>query len=157
MSLPSLTYRSNAVRALVLLQEEHLRRFLETWKDAKAANLVLPSTEDPAYASLDALGHHVLRASRGYMVWICEMLKLPDPGIRPAPEAAVFSEEAESYLEHVLERWRPPLQDVPNERLETPEYRSRWQTLYSIDAMLEHAVMHPIRHTFQLKQLMMKR
>ncbi len=157
MSSPSLPYRSRAVRALVLLHEEHLRRFLQTWKDAKAAKVALPSTADPAYASLDALGRHVLGASRGYMVWICEMLKLPDPGIRPAPETAVLSEEAESYLEHVLEHWRPPLQDVPDERLETPEYRSRWQTLYSIDAMLEHAVIHPIRHAFQLEELMTKR
>ena len=157
MSSPSLPYRSRAVRALVLLHEEHLRRFLQTWKDAKTANVALSSTADPAYASLDALGRHVLAASRGYMVWICEMLKLPDPGIRPAPETAVLSEEAAHYMEHVLERWRPPLQDVPDERLETPEYPSRWQTLYSVDAMLEHAVMHPIRHAFQLEELMTKR
>lgn len=134
-----------------------MRRFFETWKDARAASVTLPSTTDPAYASLDALGRHVLGASRGYMVWICEMLKLPDPGIRPAPDTAVLSEEAASYVEHLLERWCPPLQDVPDELLETPEYRSRWQTLYSIDAMLEHAVMHPIRHTLQLQELMTKR
>jgi uncharacterized damage-inducible protein DinB len=154
MSLPSPTYRSRAVRALVLLHEQHLRRFFQTWRRAQATVVVLPSTEDPAYISLDALGRHVLGAARGYMVWTCEMLKLPDPGIRPAPDTAVLSEEAERYLEHVIERWRAPLQDVSDERLETPEYRSRWGMLYSIDAMLEHAVMHPIRHAFQLEELM---
>ena len=45
-------------------------------------------------------------------------------------------------------------QSVPGERLDTSEYPSEWQTLYSIDSMLEHAVMHPIRHTFQLEELM---
>lgn len=133
-----------------------MRRFLPIWRDAKAARVALPATADPSYASLDALGHHVLRASRGYVVWICEMLKLPDPEIRPAPDMTVVAEEAESYLEHLLERWREALRDVGDEQLETPEYRSRWQTLYSIDAMLEHAVMHPIRHTFQLEELMTK-
>ena len=157
MLSPSLPYRSRAVRALVLLHEQHLRRFLQTWRLARATAVVLPSTEDPAYISLDTLGRHVLSAARGYMVWVCEMLKLPDPGIRPAPDTAVLSEEAESYMEHVLECWRAPLQDVADERLETPEYRSRWETLYSIDAMLEHAVMHPIRHAFQLKELMRQR
>jgi hypothetical protein len=44
-----------------------------------------------------------------------------------------------------------------DDRLETPEYPSRWQTRYCIDAMLEHAVMHPIRHAFQLEELMRKR
>jgi hypothetical protein len=134
-----------------------LRRFLETWKAAKAANLDLPPTADPAYASLDTLGRHVFWAAGGYMVWICKMLELPDPGIRAAPDMAALSAEAEDYMEHVLERWSSPLQDVPDERLETPEYRSEWQTMYSIDAMLEHAVMHPIRHAFQLQELMTKR
>ena len=60
-------------------------------------------------------------------------------------------------MEHVLERWRAPLREVPKERLETPEYASRWQTHYCIDSMLEHAVMHPIRHAFQLDELIKER
>jgi hypothetical protein len=32
-------------------------------------------------------------------------------------------------------------------------YKSNWGTDYCIEAMLEHAVMHPIRHEFQLKEL----
>jgi hypothetical protein len=101
-----------------------------------------------------ALGQHVLGAARHYMVWMCEVLGLPDPGIRPAPDAATIVRDAEDYMEHVLERWRAPLSDVGNERLETPDYPSQWQTRYCIDAMLEHAVMHPIRHAFQLEELM---
>ena len=151
------TYRSRAVRALVLLHDEHLRRFLVVWKQAEAASVVLPQTDDPAYTSLDSLLHHVLRAARGYMTWICEVLELPDPEIRIAPEPVVLSQDPESYMEHVLERWRTPLQDVGDDRLETPEYPSRWQTRYCIEAMLEHAVMHPIRHAFQLEELMNRR
>jgi hypothetical protein len=96
----------------------------------------------------------VLGAAGGYMVWTCEMLTLPDPGIRTAPDADAIVREAEDYLDHVPERWRAPLQDVSNEQLETPEFPSQWQTRYCIDAMLEHAVMHPIRHAFQLDELM---
>jgi hypothetical protein len=114
----------------------------------------LPPTDDPNYASLAALGQHVLSAAAGYMIWMCEVLGLPDPGIRSAPDAAAIVRGADDYMEHVLERWRTPLTEVPNERLETPEYPSRWQTRYSIDSMLEHAVMHPIRHIFQLDELL---
>ena len=153
----NLTYRSRAVRALVTLHEEQLRRFLETWKRAKAASVVLPATTDPAYVSLDALLRHVLGAARGYMTWMCEMLELPDPEIRVAPDPEVLSADADSYMEHVLEKWRAPLQDVSDERLETPEYASRWKTLYCVDAMLEHAVMHPVRHAFQLEELISQR
>ena len=62
--------------------------------------------------------------------------------------------DADDYLEHILERWRAEaLLGISDEQLETPEYPSRWQTRYSIDSMLEHAVMHPIRHAFQLDEL----
>ena len=154
MSSTDPAYRSRAVRALVLLHDEHLRRFLGVWKRARAASVVLPKTDDPAYESLDTLLHHVFRAARGYMTWMCEVLELPDPEIRVAPDPTLLSQDPDSYMEHVLERWRTPLQEVGDDRLETPEYPSRWQTRYCIDAMLEHAVMHPIRHAFQLEELM---
>ena len=122
-----------------------------------ATSVTLPPSDDPAYASLGALGQHVLGAAGSYMVWMCEVLKLPDPGIQPAPDPAAIGRDAEKYMEHVLERWRAPLSDVPNEQLETPEYTSEWQTRYCIDSMLEHAVMHPIRHAFQLDELIKDR
>jgi hypothetical protein len=157
MTLPQTPYRSRAVRALILLHDEHLRRFLVTWKQARAAAVVLPKTEDQAYLSLDTLLRHVLGAARGYMTWMCEVLAMPDPEIRAAPEPALLAQDPDSYMEHVLERWRASLQDVGDEQLDAPEYLTRWGTLYSIDAMLEHAVVHPIRHTFQLEELMGER
>ena len=154
----NLQYRSRAVRAMVLLHEEHLRRFVQTWRLAMATPVSLPPTEDPAYVSLGALGRHVLKAAGGYLVWMCEMLTLPDPGVRSAPDVADIVRDADDYVEHVLDRWRAgPLRDVTNEQLETPEYPSRWQTRYCIDSMLEHAVMHPIRHAFQLDELIKAR
>ena len=139
---------------MVHLHEEHLRRFVDTWKLASARSVRLPPTDDPAYASLNALGRHVLSAAGGYMIWMCDVLALPDPGIRSAPDVAAMVREADDYMEHVLERWRAPLSEVSGERLERPEYPSPWQTRYCVDAMLEHAVMHPIRHAFQLEELL---
>jgi hypothetical protein len=154
MTTPStaVAYRSRAVRALVLLHDQHVRHFLVVWKKAHAASVVLPRTDDPAYASLETLLHHVLSAAGGYMTWMCEVLELPDPEIRMPPEPTALREEADSYMEHVLEKWRTPLRDVGDDRLETPEYQSQWQSRYCIDSMLEHAVMHPIRHAFQLEE-----
>jgi len=148
------SFASGGARALVLLHERHLREFFATWKRARAAGLALPASDDPSCASLQALLHHVLRAARGYLVWTSEVLALPDPGVRPTPEAAAIEAEAEAYLEHLLERWRDPLRGVTPERLERPAYPSRWGVAYCVDAMLEHAVMHPVRHAFQLERLM---
>lgn len=146
-------YRYRGARALVLMHERYLREFLVTWKQAKAAKVTLPKTDDPDYQSLEHVLHHVLRAARGYMTWMCEKLGLPDPQIQPAPLPEQVQTEADHYLEHVLARWREPLAGVAEERFEEA-FPSRWKTMYSIDAMLEHAVCHPLRHTFQLRELM---
>lgn len=146
-------YGYAGARAMVLLHERHLRAFLGTWRRARAADLALPATADPDYASLERLLLHVLGAARGYMVWICSVLGLPDPGIDPAPGAESAEAEAEPYLDHLLARWRLPLTEVAEERF-GEAYPSRWGVPYCVDAMLEHAVMHPIRHRFQLEELL---
>jgi uncharacterized damage-inducible protein DinB len=146
-------YRSRGARALVLLHEKAMREFLPVWRRALAANIRLPATDDPSYVSLDTLLHHVLRASRGYMTWLCEKLALPDAGIRDVPEPDRTALEAESYTEHLLARWRVPLADVEDSRLEAI-HKTRWGEDMSLGGMLEHAAMHPLRHRFQLEELL---
>jgi uncharacterized damage-inducible protein DinB len=146
-------YKYGGARALVLLHERHMRVFLNRWKEAKARSIALPATEDPSYASLEALLKHVFRAGRGYMTWMCEKLELPDPGIDREPAVEVIEAQADAYLDHLLEKWRAPLADVPEERFYNATYTSRWKVDYCIDAMMEHAVMHPVRHEFQLAAL----
>lgn len=146
-------YRSRGARALVILHDQHLRRCLEVWKQAKAANLELPETDDDNYQSLEALLQHILRSAGSYMVRMCETLELPDPGIELVPERNAIEAEADGYLEHVLERWRLPLARVPDERLEPAPETYVPGMPYWIDAMFEHAVMHPVRHEFQLREL----
>jgi len=146
-------YRYRGARALVLLHEQEMRALLPVWKRAKAAAVRLPATGDSDYASLDSLLHHALRAARGYMTWLCEKLGLPDPGIEPSPEAARVEQEAERYVEHLLARWRTPLAEVEEARFGAT-HKTRWGEDMSCEGMLEHAVMHPVRHRFQLEELM---
>lgn len=148
------SYRYPGARALVILHERELRKFVKIWRRAKAASVKLPASNDADYRSLEHLLHHILRAARGYMIWTCEQLALPDPGIGDAPPPEHVTAQAEQYLEHLLERWRTPLTGVEEQRFHEPVFKSRWGVDYCIDAMLEHAVMHPVRHTFQLEQLL---
>ena len=146
-------YKYNGARALVILHERHLRSCIQTWKEAKSLNIKLPETEDKDYESLETVLRHILRAARGYMTWMCDKLNLPDPGIEVQPEPDSVEIKADEFINHLLEKWRLPLADVPKEKFHSPTFTSRWGVDYCIDAMLEHAVMHPIRHEFQLRNL----
>ena len=148
------SYKYGGATALVELHAKHLREFLGVWKEAKVAGVALPDTSDPDYDSLEHVLRHTLGAAAGYMNWVCRQLELPDPEIDRAPELEEIEAKADAYMEHVLERWQGPLFDVEESAFEPKTYAASWGTHYCIDAMLEHAVMHPIRHSHQLKRLM---
>ena len=141
----------------MILHEQHQRSFLATWQTAKRVGIKLPETDDPDYSSLESLLVHVLGAARSYMMWMCEQLGLPHPGINPVPGESEIEASAESYLEHLLNAWRTPLSGLPEEAFHEPFESSRWGVQYWIDGMLEHAVMHPLRHEFQLNELLQER
>jgi hypothetical protein len=150
-------FKYNGARSLVLLHEKHLTNFIQTWREAKNLNIGLPKTEDPDYQSLEMLLFHVLRSARGYMTWVCEKLNLPDPEINNPPEIDVIEKIADEYLVHLFKKWRLPLIEIEEEKFHSPTFTSRWGVDYCIDAMLEHAVMHPIRHEFQLRNLILQK
>ena len=130
-----------------------MRDLLHTWRRARTAQVKLPTSDSPAYASLDTVLQHALRAARNMLSWICEKLELPDPGIDEPPEASRLDAEAERYVEHLLARWRVPLQSVDAKRFEAV-HKDRGGHETSLLARLEHAVVHPQRHRFQLQELL---
>ncbi len=146
-------YKYNGAESLVELHKIHIKAFYRTWEKAKELDIKLPITDDPYYKSLDTLLHHVLKSARGYMIWICAQLNLPDPQIDEAPPAEIVEENSEKFIEHLTQKWSLPLREIEPELFEDKVYKSNWGIDYSIEAMLEHAVMHPIRHKFQLENL----
>jgi len=145
-------YRYRGARALLILQEYGLRHFFESWKKAKAQNVLLPESTNPNYQSLEYLLRHVLRVPQSNMTWICEKLGLPDPCINEPPDVLAIDKDAEWYLIYLLEKLREPLAEVEPEKF-TQAFESRWKVIYSIEGMLEHMVAHAFRHTLQIEEL----
>ena len=146
-------YKYNGARSLIILHEKYIHEFFNTWVEAKKCNITLPKTEDEDYKTLETLLRHVLRSSGGYIKWICNKLDIPDPGIHETPPLLEIEEKADNYILHLLEKWRIPLTNVSEKEFYSPAYKSNWGSNYCIDSMLEHAVMHPLRHSYQLQNL----
>ena len=87
------------------------------------------------------------------MKWMCAKLELADPAIRPTPGLEVIVADAETYLAHLIDQWRLPLSEIEEARFNRPEFKSAWGVNYCIDAMLEHAVVHPVLYRIQLEEL----
>ena len=80
-------------------------------------------------------------------------LNLPDPEIEKEPKPELIELKAYEYAAHLIEKWSLPLSKIPEDKFHSAIYTSNWGVKYCIDAMLEHAVMHSIRHEFQLNNL----
>lgn len=83
---------------------------------------------------------------------MCEHLGRSDPQIKPVPQTQDVAAEVDRYSAYLLDRWRKIFAGVRDHDLEPEVYTPGMH--YWIDAMLEHAVMHPIRHEFQLEELL---
>jgi len=151
------TFKSRGVRALVLLQMDEMDQLFRVWKKAKRLGVKLPATRDPAYQSIDLLMRHPLRSCRGYLTWLCEVLGRPDPRVPDPPEAENVAAQGAAYLKVLAKAWEKQMAWMPGKVLDAfTVYTSRWGAPMTVEAMFEHAVAHPMRHRFQLEELIAK-
>jgi len=148
-------FRSRAVASLVELHSVELRSFLETWKRFRASGKPMPEARgDADYESPERLVSHVQAAARSYMLWIWEMLEQPIEGLPRIRDAAVIMPELEKFQADTLAGWEKYGALLADEQLAPKQYVSRWGEPHTIEQMLEHAVVHPMRHRRQLQRIL---
>ena len=151
----STRFKSNAVRSCVELHEIELRRFLDTMERFRASGIGLPASDDPSYQSPDHLKGHVLRAARSYLTWIGECVKRPVTDVDLDHDPVSVAAKGSAFMEEVFAAWRRHLVSLEDCELSPDTYTSRWGEPYTVEQMLEHAVVHPMRHRIQLERLML--
>src|SRR5262249_12771032 len=148
-------FRSRAVRNLVELHEVELRSFLEVWKRFVASGLPMPEAHgDESYASRESLGGHVLMAARGYLTRIGEWAERPVTDVDAEKDAVAVVKRAPQFADEILAAYPRHLASVTTEELEPQKHRTRWGDLMSVEMLLEHAVVHPMRHRIQLERIL---
>lgn len=148
-------FKSRAVRSLVELHEVELRKFLEAWKRFAAANAPMPEARgDKSYESREHLLGHGLMAARNYLTRIGEWLGRPVTDVDATQDARAIAAHADAFAEDILAAYRRHLALVMPEELEQQVHRTRWGELMSVEMLLEHAVVHPMRHRIQLERIL---
>jgi len=148
-------FRSRAVRSLVELHERELHAFLEVWRRFVAVGVAMPEAHgDESYASPERLGGHVLIAARNYLVRIGEWVERPVTDVDAAADPLAVVQRAPQFAGEILAAYRRHLAAVTDEELEPQTHKTRWGSLMSVEMLLEHAVVHPMRHRIQLERLL---
>ena len=148
-------FRSRAVSSLVELHEREMRSFLDVWQRFEASGLPMPEAHgDDSYESRERLIGHVLMAARGYLTRIGEWVGRPVTDVDASQDPHDVARRPNEFAEDVLAAYRRHLAEVTPEEVDPQVHRTRWGELMSVDNLLEHAVVHPMRHRIQLERIL---
>ena len=148
-------FRSRGVRSLVELHERELQEFVATWRRFVASGKPMPEARgDAHYESRDQLVAHVQAAACSYLLWIWEVLERPIEGLPLIRDAGVIVPRLDGFIAETLDGWRRHLAPLEDDQLSPRQYLSRWGEPHTIEQMLEHAVVHPMRHRIQLERIL---
>ncbi|HYJ47327.1 MAG TPA: DinB family protein [Pyrinomonadaceae bacterium] len=149
------SYRSGAVGALMDEYEraaEELKRLVERIPDEDFVRVVDAETKDEDCRSAQTIMSHVVRAGYGYADYVREQLAIastrPQPRLLSREEALEQLEAALGYTTETLEgRW-----EMSDEEISAIDIHTRWGAHYDLEGLLEHAIVHILRHRRQLEK-----
>jgi len=129
-----------------------LVRLIERIPEEDFVRVVDSQTKDDDCRSVQTVMSHVVRAGYGYADYIREQFSIPSS--RPQPRLLSRRESLEQlgaalrYTAETLEgRW-----EMSDEEINGTVIKSRWGVVYNVEGLLEHAVVHILRHRRQIEK-----
>ncbi len=151
------TYRKGAIGALMDEYDRassDLKFLLQDISEDQFIRILDTRTKDEDCRSVQTIISHVVIAGYAYADYIREVLRIQ----RATPaRRLLLSRESETeidamvdYTEHTLEgRW-----EMTDDEIASIVIQSSWGVRYDLEQLLEHAIVHVLRHRRQIERLM---
>ncbi|HEX8285989.1 MAG TPA: DinB family protein [Pyrinomonadaceae bacterium] len=148
-------YRSGAVGALMDEYERaaaELARLVGRIPDDEFVRVVDARTDDDDCRSAQTIMSHVVGAAYGYADYIREQFSIastrPRYTLLARRESLTQLDAALEYTAETLEgRW-----EMSGEEISRTVINSRWGAVYDLEGLLEHAIVHVLRHRRQIEK-----
>ncbi|HEX7955943.1 MAG TPA: DinB family protein [Pyrinomonadaceae bacterium] len=129
-----------------------LSRLVERIPEDDFVRVVDTRTQDDACRSAQTIMSHVVRAAYGYADYIRERFSIASARPQNEPlsrrESLEQFEAALEYTARTLEgRWL-----MSDEEITSTVINSPWGVVYDLEQMLEHAIVHVLRHRRQIEK-----
>ena len=150
-------YRKGAIGSIL---DEYERALIEL-------NLLIENVGETDYSrviegesehccSIEVIMNHVVRAGYGYSKYIRDELlmkanPIADRGI-PQTEIRDQIDQMFAYTCEIFEGER----QITDDEMENIHFKTRWSESYNIDQLLEHAIVHILRHRRQIEKFILK-
>lgn len=149
------SYRTGPVGALMDEYERaaaELRRVVEQIPEDDVVRVVDSQTTDEACRSVQTIMSHVVSAGYGYADYIRGVFSVPSS--RP-PKGLLSPQESLDQLEAMLVYTAQTLEgrwEMSDEEMMGTVIRSGWGVTYDLEQLLEHAIVHILRHRRQIEK-----
>jgi len=152
-------YRKGAIGALMDIYERHLldfSSFIENIQEDIYEKIIDETTNDDDCRSIQTIVSHVVNSGFGYANYLRDKFG----NTKSSPERKLLSkEEAIIRLNDLLRysivtldgRW-----ELNDDEILEIKIKTRWKGIYDIEQLLEHAIVHILRHTRQIKRFLEK-
>ncbi len=149
--------KQNAVAVLFAEYEKAMLEFQEVIEHLEPNELIKivdASTDNPDCKSIQMVLAHVVSSGYSYCVYI---LNLKDPEIkRPAKILEASVADYKKDLDDVLQFTYEILANIKDNELEEFDHEKKiktsWGQVYDIEQLLEHAIVHILRHRRQVEK-----
>jgi len=150
-----------AIGALLDEYEKALRELQITLSDISPEELTTiadPTTQDPDCKSIQTILGHVVRSGYGYAIQIrrSQGEDLPFRESELLDSTAAFQEALDQMFIYNVQCFS----DYPDLQLEqydpSQKMLVRWGQLYDVEQLMEHAIVHILRHRRQIERFLIK-
>jgi uncharacterized damage-inducible protein DinB len=152
-------YRKGALGAMMDEYERaasELRRLVEQIPDDEFVQIVDLQTSNENCRSVQTIMAHVVSAGYGYADHIRQVFSISST--RPM-KRLLSHQEAVAQLESMLEYTAQTLEgrwEMTDEEIESITIDSGWGVTYDLEQLLEHAIVHILRHRRQIEKFMLQ-
>jgi len=151
-------YRPGAIGSLLDEYEratQDLKKTLESVDEQTYSEIADAETKNEDCRSIETIMNHIVRAGHWYIKYIRESLSMVSSSVenKKFPKDEIPGELDKVLAETVAifgGKW-----DEINEKMMSVYIDSGWGVRYNIDQMMEHAIVHILRHRRQIEKFIL--
>ena len=150
-------HSSGAIRAILDEYQRVINDLKLTIKDitpTQLATIIDNNTDDENCVSIQSIMAHVVGSGYSYAVYIRELKQIP--GVRPDKVKRADVKEYLTDLDKVFEYTCETFETIHDSDLEEFEpgkkILTKWGQVYDIEQLMEHAIVHILRHRRQIEK-----
>lgn len=150
-------FRKGAIGSLLDEYEKALFELKTVLQTVNADDYIsIVEGESEHCCSIQIIMNHVVRAGYGYANYIRDALSIDAMPIEDRQiEQIKIGGEIDKMFSYTTEIFEGERQ-ITDEEMENIYFKTRWEVTYNIDQLLEHAIVHALRHRRQIQKFLLK-